>query len=227
MGAIWTQLVPSARSRTAADLSKTALGVPMGLPDFVPCRRTYSSPATTYSLIRDRSNSVKAALMVNMAFPMGGRIQLLLVRDEVDPQAAELLQRQYHLLDAAGESVKASDNDHIELAASRIHHQGVKTRAPVCSPAGTVRAHLMNRPTSQGDEVPERLLPDLWILIEGDNVTLPRFVGCRNANVHCYPLHGLPLGESNQGSTETAVGAVPPLGCDEGSLLRPDSPVHP
>ena len=66
------QLRPSwSRSRTTHPAETRAEGARWDRPDFVPRSRAYSSPAMTLSLITDRSSSAIAAMIVNIAFPIG------------------------------------------------------------------------------------------------------------------------------------------------------------
>ncbi len=68
--AIALTLIPRWRSLTTFLAVEHFLGTD-GRPDFVPCFRSCSRPAITRYRITDLSSSAMAAMMVNMAFPIG------------------------------------------------------------------------------------------------------------------------------------------------------------
>ena len=69
--AVSRQDSPLSRSCGMRSARNTAFGRPMGFPDRVPFRRACSTPADTRSRIILRASSAMAAIIVNIALPMG------------------------------------------------------------------------------------------------------------------------------------------------------------
>ena len=68
------------------------------------------------------------------------------MRDEVDPQASELLERENQLLHAASETIESPDLHHVKSAASGVGHEGNQSASPLLRSARFVGVDVMDLP---------------------------------------------------------------------------------
>jgi hypothetical protein len=149
-------------------------GLPTGLPDLVPLRWAWSSPATTRSRMIARSSSAMAAMMVNIALPMGVLVsRASWCETKSIPRDRNSSSAQHELFDAAGETVKPPNYNDVKQSALGICHQGVKAGPSLFRTAGPVRIDSMNAPSSLGYERPNRFFLDLWVLVKADFIAMP------------------------------------------------------
>ena len=86
-------------------------------------------PARTRSIIRLRSNSAMAPMMITMARPSGPDVSIC-SRNETNSmfELVEVVQHLEEMPGGAGDPIRGPDQDHIEAAAAGIPHQLIEPR---------------------------------------------------------------------------------------------------
>jgi hypothetical protein len=95
------------------------------------------------------------------------------MRNEVNFQRAEFLQREHKLFDAACETIESPDHNHVERAAAGVSHQWIQAWSSFLDATQPVGIDPVQRPSAVCDQISERPLLNGGVLLKCDYLAVP------------------------------------------------------